>query len=106
MGSAIIFTASPLKAWKIVSGWKFVIVFRSIQMRIADVYHAFKDMERSGKVALLVHIHANDGNLSIPLYMCGRSVGDEKAEYVPDGLKAAINAWKHAQKTWVQQLRN
>ena len=49
------------------------------QQRIADVYHAFKDVEGFAKVATLADIRANDGNLSIPLYVRGKAVSDEKA---------------------------
>ncbi len=64
------------------------------QERVADAYHAFKDVEGFAKVASLADIRANDGNLSIPLYVrridvCGKAVSDEKGEY----LKAAIKTW-------------
>lgn len=44
-------------------------------------------------MASLADIRANDGNLSIPLYVRGKGVSDEKGEYAADGLKAAIQAW-------------
>ncbi|MBI3163637.1 MAG: N-6 DNA methylase [Chloroflexi bacterium] len=63
------------------------------QGRVADAYHAFKDVEGFAKVASLADIRANDSNLSIPLYVRGKNVSDEKGEYAVDGLKAAIHAW-------------
>jgi type I restriction enzyme M protein len=63
------------------------------QERVADAYHAFKDVEGFAKVASLADIRANDGNLSIPLYLRGRVVSDEKGEYTADGLREAISAW-------------
>jgi len=66
------------------------------QQRIADAYHAFKDVEGFTKVATLADIRANDGNLSIPLYVRGKAVGDESGEYVTDGLKTAIQTWKES----------
>lgn len=62
------------------------------QQRIADAYHDFKDIEGFAKVASLADIRNNDGNLSIPLYVRGKSVNDEKGTYAADGLKAAIQA--------------
>jgi type I restriction enzyme M protein len=44
------------------------------QGRVADAYHAFKDVEGFAKVASLADIRANDGNLSIPLYVRGKLV--------------------------------
>jgi len=71
------------------------------QQRIADAYHAFKDVEGFAKVASLADIRANDGNLSIPLYvhridMRGKAVGDEKGEYAADGLKLAVKVWEES----------
>lgn len=63
------------------------------QQRISDAYHAFKDIEGFAKVVSLADIRANDGNLSIPLYVRGKSVGDEKGAYAADGLRAASQAW-------------
>ena len=48
------------------------------QQRIADAYHAFKDVEGFARLASLADIRANDGNLGIPLYVRGKSVSDEK----------------------------
>jgi type I restriction-modification system DNA methylase subunit len=50
-------------------------------------------VEGFAKVASLADIRANDGNLSIPLYVRGKNVSDEKGEYAVDGLKSAIQAW-------------
>jgi len=63
------------------------------QQRISDAYHAFKYVEGFAKVATLDDIRANDGNLSIPLYVRGKGVREEKGNYAADGLKAAIQAW-------------
>ena len=63
------------------------------QGRVADAYHAFKDVEGFAKVVSLADIRANDGNLSIPLYVRGKAFGEEKGEYAADGLKSAIQAW-------------
>jgi len=64
------------------------------QGRVADAYHAFKDVEGFAKVASLADIRANDGNLSIPLYVRGKNISDEKGEYAADGLNMAVKAWK------------
>jgi hypothetical protein len=45
-------------------------------------------------VASLADIRANDGNLSIPLYVRGKAISDEKGEYAADGLKMAVKDWK------------
>ncbi|MEW6405075.1 MAG: class I SAM-dependent DNA methyltransferase [Chloroflexota bacterium] len=66
------------------------------QERVADAYHAFKDVEGFAKVASLADIRANDGNLSIPLYVRGNGVGDEKGEYAADGLKEAVKVWEES----------
>ena len=73
------------------------------QGRVADAYHAFKDVEGFAKVTSLADIRANDSNLSIPLYvrridMRGKAVGDEKGVYAADGLKAAVIAWEESSK--------
>jgi len=64
------------------------------QQRIADAYHTFADVDGFAKVATLNEIRANDGNLSIPLYVRGKSVSEEKGEYVADGLVEAVRAWE------------
>ena len=66
------------------------------QGRVADAYHAFKDVEGFAKVASLADIRANDGNLSIPLYVRGKNVSDEKSEYAADGLKGTIKDWEES----------
>lgn len=63
------------------------------QERIADAYHAFADVDGFAKVATLDEIRANDGNLSIPLYVRGRSLSEAKGEYAADGLHEAVRAW-------------
>jgi type I restriction enzyme M protein len=62
----------------------------------ADMYHAFKDVKGFAKVASLAEIRANDGNLSIPLYVRGKAVSEEKGEYAADGLRAAVKAWEES----------
>jgi len=66
------------------------------QQRIANAYHAFKDVEGFARVASLADVRANDGNLSIPLYVRGKSLSDEKGEYATNGLKTAIQAWEQS----------
>jgi len=66
------------------------------QQRIADAYHAFKDIEGFAKVASLADIRANDGNLSIPLYMRGTAVKELEGEYAVNGLRASIQTWKES----------
>jgi type I restriction enzyme M protein len=66
------------------------------QERIADTYHDFKDVEGFAKVASLEDIRANDGNLSIPLYVRGKVVSEEKGEYAADELKEAVKLWEES----------
>lgn len=66
------------------------------QQRIVDAYHAFKDVEGFAKVASLDDIRANDGNLSIPLYVRGKAVGEARGEYAGNGLKEAVRAWEES----------
>lgn len=66
------------------------------QERIADAYHDFKDIEGFAKVATLDEIRANDGNLSIPLYVRGKAVSDEQGEYATNGLREAIQEWEES----------
>jgi len=68
------------------------------QQRVADAYHAFKDVEGFAKVASLADIRANDGNLSIPLYVRGKAVSEGKGDYAVNGLKTAIQAWDESSK--------
>lgn len=64
------------------------------QERIANAYHDFKDIDGFAKVATLDDIRVNDGNLSIPLYVRGKVVSDERGEYsATNGLKVAALAW-------------
>jgi len=60
------------------------------QERIAEAYCDFKDIEGFAKMALLADIRANDGNLSIPLYVRGKAVSYEKGVYAADGLKDVV----------------
>jgi type I restriction enzyme M protein len=70
------------------------------QQRIADTYHAFADVDGFAKVATLDEIRANDGNLSIPLYVRGKAVGEEKGDYsAVDGLKSAVKDWEESSDT-------
>jgi type I restriction enzyme M protein len=64
------------------------------QQRIADAYHAFAGVDGFAKVATLDEIRANEGNLSIPLYVRGRGVAESKGEYAVDGLRGAVQAWE------------
>jgi type I restriction enzyme M protein len=66
------------------------------QNRIADAYHGFKDIESFAKVASRDEIRANDGNLSIPLYVRGKVVSESKSEYGADGLREAVKAWEES----------
>ena len=67
------------------------------QERVANAYHDFKNIEGFAKVASLAEIRANDGNLSIPLYVRGKSVSDGKGDYAADGLKTTvIQAWEES----------
>jgi len=74
------------------------------QQRVADTYHAFKDVEGFAKVASLADIRANDGNLSIPLYVRGKAVSDEKGEYAADGLREAIMNWENSNKLLAESV--
>ncbi len=53
-------------------------------------------MDGFAKVATLDEIRANDGNLSIPLYVRGKGVSEEKGEYAADGLTEAVRAWEES----------
>ena len=66
------------------------------QERVANAYHDFKDIEGFAHVATLDEIRANDGNLSIPLYVRGKSVGEAKGVYAADGLKEAVSTWEQS----------
>jgi hypothetical protein len=64
-------------------------------------FHALRQGLRSvpttvAKVASLADIGANEGNLSIPLYVRGRAISDEKGEYTTNGLKEAVRAWEES----------
>jgi type I restriction enzyme M protein len=66
------------------------------QQRIADTYHAFADVDGFAKVATLNEIRANDGNLSIPLYVRGKAVSEGQGEYAANGLREAVRAWEES----------
>ncbi|MEO8356948.1 MAG: class I SAM-dependent DNA methyltransferase [Chloroflexota bacterium] len=66
------------------------------QERVANAYHDFKDIEGFAKVASLDEIRANDGNLSIPLYVRGKVVGEERGEYAANELKDSVKAWEES----------
>ena len=52
------------------------------------------DIPGFAKVASLDEIRANDGNLSIQLYVRGRAGLEVMIEYGKDKLKIAIQSWK------------
>jgi type I restriction enzyme M protein len=64
--------------------------------RVANAYHAFKDVEGFAKVASLADIRTNDCNLSIPLYVRGKGVAESQGEYATDGLMKAIQMWNES----------
>ncbi|PKN92918.1 MAG: SAM-dependent DNA methyltransferase [Chloroflexi bacterium HGW-Chloroflexi-6] len=77
------------------------------QERIADAYHAFADMDGFAKVATLDEIRAKDGNLSIPLYVRGKGVSDEKGDYsAAGGLTEAVRAWEESSIEVSKTLEN
>ena len=61
--------------------------------RIAETYHAFQDVDGFAKVGSLAEIGANDGNLSIPLYVRLQAVSEAKGEFAVDGVREAVWAW-------------
>ena len=69
------------------------------QERVANAYHDFKDVEGFAKVASLEDIRANDGNLSIPLYVRGKAVSEGKAKYVANELKQKVQSWEMSSRT-------
>lgn len=66
------------------------------QERIADAYHNFEDIKGFAFVASLEDIRANDGNLSIPLYVRGRAISEEQGQYAANGLQEAVRAWEES----------
>lgn len=77
------------------------------QQRIADAYHAFADVDGFARVATLDEIRANDGNLSIPLYVRGRGVGEAKGDYnAADGLREAVQVWEESSEKLGQKVNN
>jgi len=76
------------------------------QTRIANSYHDFKEVEGFARVASLKDIHANDGNLSIPLYVRGKAVREERSEYAADGLKNVVKDWEESSQALEQSVKN
>jgi type I restriction enzyme M protein len=76
------------------------------QAHVADAYHAFADMPGFSRAATLNEIRVNTGNLSIPLYVRTRGVGDAKGEYAADGLTDAVRVWDESAKKLGQQMNN
>ena len=76
------------------------------QAHVADAYHAFADIPGFSHAANLDEIRSNTGNLSIPLYVRTRGVGDAKGEYAADGLTDAVRVWDESAKKLGQQMNN
>jgi len=76
------------------------------QERIANAYHDFKDVGGFAKVASLDDIHANDDNLSIPLYVRRRAIGEDKGIYAADGLKEAVRKWEGSSQELQKTILN
>lgn len=76
------------------------------QERIADAYHDFKNIEGFAKVAMLDDIRANDGNLSIPLYVRGRVVSEEQGEYATNGLREMVRTWEESSTILNRAIEN
>ncbi len=66
------------------------------QVHIAYAYQAFADMPGFSSVATQDEICANIGNLSIPLYVRGKGLSEDKGEYGADGLTEAVRAWEES----------
>ena len=69
------------------------------QQHISDAYQSYSDIEGFTYIAMLDEIRANDGNLSIPLYVRKRVVREQAGEYAADGLRAAVAAWQESSKS-------
>jgi len=78
---------------------------REHQERIAQAYHDFQDVEGFAKVATLADIRANDGNLSIPLYVRGRAEKESKSDYAADDLKETIGEWQASSRVLHKSLK-
>jgi len=63
--------------------------------RIVAAYRAFKEIPGFTRVATLDEIRQHGGNLSIPLYVAPAKseVGEERLQYVSNGLPKAIEVW-------------
>jgi type I restriction enzyme M protein len=73
----------------------FMVSYISNQGR--QYSHAFADVDGFAKVATLDEIRANDGNLSIPLYVRGKAVGEEKGKYsTADGFREVVRTWEES----------
>jgi type I restriction enzyme M protein len=66
------------------------------QFRVAEAYDDFTDIEGFARVASLEEIRANNGNLSIPLYIRRRGMSEEKGMYATDSLQAVAQAWEES----------
>lgn len=66
------------------------------QQRIAQAYHAFKDIEGFAKVVSLEDIHANEGILNIPFYVRSKAISEEKSIYAVDGLTGVLKTWEES----------
>jgi type I restriction-modification system DNA methylase subunit len=105
---------SGFRQLSVVSGFASAAVTRQVLEDFSDAYlkliigmasgsgisradcQTYKDVEDFAKVASLADIRANDGILSIPLYVRGKAVSEGKAEYAADGLKKAIKDWEES----------
>ena len=76
------------------------------QARIADAYHTFADLPGFARAAAREEIRANDGNLSIPLYVRGKAVGEAKGEYAADGLRKAVRDWEESSVELQEKMAN
>lgn len=72
------------------------------QQRIIDAYHNFADVAGFSKVAAIAEISANNGNLSIPLYVRRRSIGIGDTEGM--SLKTAWEEWQVSGQVFWQQM--
>jgi len=76
------------------------------QGRITEAYLAFADIPGFSYRASLDEINANDGNLSIPLYMRERRANDENRDTAVEGLKEAVIAWEESSKKLGHDVEN
>lgn len=65
------------------------------QQRVADAYHDFRDIEGFARVVTLEEIRANQGNLSIPLYVRTKTaIQEASVQYEVASVKGAIEDWQ------------